>query len=65
MRLGSTSEIYDKWEDENNIPFSTKFDEWPPLDEMSDEIDLNGMTLFEQIALKELDEIRKLLKEKK
>lgn len=65
MKLGTLNDVYDEWEDEHGIPFNKKFEELPSLDEMPDEVDTSEMTTFEQLALKELDEIRQLLKEKK
>ena len=65
MKLGYREEIYDEWEDENNIPFCTKFTEYPPLDEECEVCLDEYFTLPQRIIIRELEEIRQLLKELK
>lgn len=65
MKLGYREEIYDEWEDENNIPFCTKFTEYPPLDEECEVYLDEYFTLPQRLIIRELEEIRQLLKELK
>lgn len=60
MKVGYKEEIYNEWEDEQGIPFSWKFKEASSLDN-DDELLLDDFPPFEQLVLRELDEIRKSL----